>query len=260
MQTITIPTRYYRLYRNDSPFRCDEQDFHYHNEELSLPAEECALVLVDCWNNHYADSWLRRGAAIIQEVVLPVVTAARKAGIPVVHAPTEEVARRYPQSELLFEPGDEERPTRYTVPDLEWPPAEFVKRAGEYEPYRRRSHASGWKDHIPPLLIADCLGPEPEDFVVRSGNQLHKLLKSRHFLHLFYAGFATNMCVLHRDYGMRAMANRGYNLIFIRDATAATETHDTVDEQLNKAVYTREIEYMLAYSTTSGDFVRALSD
>jgi len=259
MKTIGIPTRYYRLYRDDSPFQCDEQDFHYQDEELSLPAGQCALVLVDCWNNHYAGSWLRRGAAIIREVVLPVVEATRQAGIPVIHAPTERVARRYPQSERFFEPGDEESSTRYADPDGEWPREDFVKRTGEYERYRRRFHPSGWKHHTPPLLIADCLGPEPADFVVRSGSQLHRLLKSRRMLHLFYAGFATNMCVLHRDYGMRAMANRGYNLIFIRDATTAVETHDTVDEQVNTEVYTREIETMLAYSTTSRDFIEALA-
>lgn len=258
MKTITLPTRYYRAYKDDSPFKCDEQDFHYADEDLSIPADQCALVLVDCWNNHYAGSWLKRGAAIIQDIVLPVVRAARRGGIPVIHAPTGSVAQNYPQSEYLFEPGDEESPTSYVTPEAEWPPEDFVKRKGQYERYKRKFHPSGWKDHTPPLRIADCLGPEPEDYVVQSGKQLHKLLKSKKILHLFYAGFATNICVLRRDYGMRAMADRGYNLIFIRDATTAVEAHDTVDDLTNTKVYTKEIEFMLAYSTTSRDFIEAV--
>ena len=29
-------------------------------------------------------------------------------------------------------------------------------------------------------------------------------------MHLIYAGFATNWCILNRDYGMWAMAQRGW--------------------------------------------------
>lgn len=42
-------------------------------------------------------------------------------------------------------------------------------------------------------------------------------------LHLFFAGFATNICVEHRDYGMRAMQARGYNVILLRDGTTGIE-------------------------------------
>ena len=49
----------------------------------------------------------------------------------------------------------------------------------------------------------------------------------RRIKHLFYAGFATNICVQFRDYGMQAMRKRGYNLILLRDATTGIESAET---------------------------------
>ena len=48
-------------------------------------------------------------------------------------------------------------------------------------------------------------------------------------LHLLYAGFATNICVQHRDYGMRAMRDRGYHLILLRDGTAGIEFGESIE-------------------------------
>ena len=44
------------------------------------------------------------------------------------------------------------------------------------------------------------------------------------------------MCVPHRDYGMRAMSKRGYDVVLIEDCTTTIEVADTVEEMaLTKA-------------------------
>ncbi len=65
------------------------------------------------------------------------------------------------------------------------------------------------------------------------------------------------MCLHHRDYGMRAFSERGYNTILIRDCTTAVETHDTVDELLTTKVSVQELEMQRAFSMTSADFIAA---
>lgn len=69
--------------------------------------------------------------------------------------------------------------------------------------------------------------------------------------------FATNWCVIGRDYGMIAMCNKGYNNILIRDATTGVEFHDTVNDLTATKISIREIETKYAWSTTTADFVAA---
>ncbi len=107
------------------------------------------------------------------------------------------------------------------------------------------------------MKIAEPVAPKQNDYVIISGSHLHKILKKLGILHLFYVGFATNMCLQHRDYGMRAMSERGYNLILIRDCTTALESHETLDNLLITRLFAHEIEMKYAFSTDSARFVEA---
>ena len=64
---------------------------------MPLPVDETALVLVDLWNVHFIESWIARAARITKECVVPVLDAARQAGLTIVHAPSPPVAEQYPQ-------------------------------------------------------------------------------------------------------------------------------------------------------------------
>jgi len=257
---LKIPARYYRLYLEGKPYGCLEKDFHYFEELLEIPVVESALILVDCWSIHYCESYLSRTRKIIEEKIVPVVEAARETGVTVIHAPSSNVAEKYSQSSRFFEKGDEERFPAYASIDPEWPPREFVERREGYSVFNRvfSPPRETWEEvYREKLMIAEPLTPKPEDYVVRSGRQLHKMLKRLRKLHLFYAGFATNMCLQHRDYGVRAVSEMGYNVILLRDCTAAIEAHDTVDQQLATRIFVQEVETKYAWSTTSRDFIEA---
>ena len=253
---MTIPARHYRLYDENKPYGCDEAEFGYVETTLTVPLEQAVLVLVDCWNTHYCPSWLARASDVMQEKIVPAVAAAREVGMPVVHAPCPTVAQKHQQSEAYADPKDKPRGPMYAEPDEEWPPQEFVKREGQHSQYRR-SHsppAETWRDRYETQDIADIVKPQADDYVVATGVQMHRMLKDRKILHLFYAGFATNMCVQYRDYGIRAMNQRGYNIILLRDCTTGVEDHDTVDELLLTRAAVREIETQYAFSAASEDF------
>ena len=90
-----------------------------------------------------------------------------------------------------------------------------------------------------------------------TGDQLHELLRANGLLHLVYVGFATNWCILNRDYGMRAMAQRGYNMILLRDATMGVEFPDTLAAEMATEMAIRELEQQLGFSATKDDFLAA---
>jgi nicotinamidase-related amidase len=95
------------------------------------------------------------------------------------------------------------------------------------------------------------------DYVIATGQQLHELCRERGILHLVYVGFATNWCVLGRDYGVRAMAGRGYNVILLREATTGVEFPDTVATLFVTEIAIREVEQQHGFSASNGDFIAA---
>lgn len=257
--TLRLPARFYRLGTElDQP--CVEAGFRYVDRTLELPLAQTALVLVDVWNMHYVASHVQRAHQITVDYLVPALQAARRSGMVVVHAPSPPVARRYPQWTRYADEQDG-RPPSAAVPD--WPPADFRSRRGDYAVFGRyqEPHIEAWKKPYEQMMIAGEVAPLPEEYVIATGNQLHRLLCDRGILHLIYAGFATNMCVPGRDYGMKAFRDRGYNLVLLRDCTTAIEFHDTVVEGLVTKLWTRDLELQgSCFSTTSDEFQKACAE
>lgn len=224
--------------------------------------QEMALVLVDCWDRHYLKSYLERTDEIIREKIVPVVDACHDAGITVVHAPSPAQAKRYPQwlqyasDEDLFTP-----PPPTHQPD--WPPQQFRSRSGDYQQFARPPGAvvQAWRVvEADQRKIVPELEPRDDEFVVASGRQLHRLCRHRKILHLVYVGFATNMCVVGRDYGMRAMQARGYNVILLRDCTTGIEAHDTIESMALTRAAILEVEMLLGFTSTADSLLEGARD
>jgi nicotinamidase-related amidase len=228
-----------------------ESEFDHVERCLPIPVEQAAVVLVDVWSTHYIDSWLQRASQVTQARIVPILEAARRVGLCVIHAPSPKVAERYGVS-----------PSPPSAPEPDWPPPAFrsICRAGEYAAFGRQQEPrlqQASARYETELDIAECARPLAGEPVISTGDQLHALLAQRRILHLFYAGFATNWCVFLRDYGVLAMSGAGYNIILIRDATTGVEFHDTVDELAATRIAVREMETKHAWSTATHDFLAA---
>jgi nicotinamidase-related amidase len=226
----------------------------------SFRPQEMALVLVDCWDRHYLKSFLERSDQIIREVIAPVREACREAGITIIHAPSPAQAKRYPQ--WLQYAGDDELFARHSNAAPDWPPPGFRNRSGEYEQFAKQPGAvvQAWRViEADQRRIAPELEPREDECVIATGRQMHRLLRHRKVLHLLYAGFAANMCVLARDYGMRAMFHRGYNTILLRDCTTGIEAHDTAPTEALKRAAILEAEMLLGFSASSTDLREAIA-
>lgn len=253
---IRLPCRYYRVY-TDLDVPCVERNFHHIERSLPIPVEQAALVLVDVWSTHYVDSWIRRASEIVLAKIVPLLDAARSVGLTVVHAPSPYVVKKGG-----YATAKPELATPSSGPGSEWPPEDFrgIYRSGEFAVFGRLPESrlpKAYARYEKEMDIAEPARPLPDEPIISTGPELHALLKERRILHLFYAGFATNWCVVGRDYGILAMNDRGYNIVLVRDATTGIEFHDTVDTLAATEMTVREIETKNGWSTTTAAFVRA---
>jgi nicotinamidase-related amidase len=253
MTELTLQARYFQ---DSTPegVPCREENFQRREVEVQLPVAQTALVLVDMWDRHFIDSWIERAAKITTQFVVPAVAAARQAGIHIIHAPSPPVASQYEQAETTAA-----APSTASV-ELDWPPQEFRNRQGDYAAFAGpRQQAPGigsrWN------LIKGDLGVSPEiavaaeDTVVETGAQMHRVLARRGILHLIFAGFAANWCLMGRDYGIRAMSRYGYYILVLRDCTAGVEFPDTLENSLVTEMTIREIEQQYGFSVGNEAFL-----
>lgn len=258
MADLSLKLRHYHFdFAEGQPWH--EESMGQIENTRAIKSEETALVLVDCWDRHYLKSFLQRSDEIMRERIVPVREACRRAGIAIIHAPSPAQARHYPQ--WLQYAGDDELFARRHTP-TDWPPPEFRARTGEYQQFAKQPGAvvQAWRVvEADQRRIAPELLPLDDEFVVATGRQLHRLLRHRKVLHLLYAGFATNMCVLARDYGMRAMHHRGYNTILLRDCTTGIEARDTVASMGLKRSAILEVEMLLGFTADSTDLLEAIA-
>ncbi len=255
MKTLNLQVRYFQD-STPADVPCRETAFIRREFEMPLPIDETALVLVDLWNVHFIETWIERAKQVTVDCVVPVIDAARQVGMTIVHAPSPSVAAQYPHLKR-------HKPPEPASP-LTWPPSDFRGREGDYSVYRGpRSQPPGigvhWDKLASQLSMSPAIDVKEDEFVIATGQQLHELLEERKILHLIFAGFATNWCVLGRDYGIRSMSRYGYNIILLRDATTGVEFPDTYDNLFTTEIAIREVEQQYGFSASNADFFAAVA-
>ena len=256
MSMLNLKVRYF-VDSTPADVPCREENFMRRELDFPLPLEKTALVLIDLWNKHHIDSWIERAAKMARDVTVPLIDRAREVGITVIFAPSPDVLRAVPEKYSVYGgKATAKEPAKMT--ESAWPPADFVDRRGEYELFRGpRSQfppiGAHWPD-TPVFDMASCIHVRNGDFVVATGDQLHDLCAERGILHLMFAGFATNWCILNRDYGVVRMRTRGYNTMILRDATEGVEFPDTLEKRWATELAIREIEQRHGFSVSNDDF------
>ncbi len=253
---VRLRPRYHRWHVDPGVDWLEANTKHDHLD-WQVPAQRCALVLLDVWNQHYLKDTEARAEDIIQHRLRPLLTAWRGAGLPVVHAPSPPQARSHPQ--WLQLPGHE-RPA--WPEDDSWPPADFLSRQSDYAAFampdevrdaEREAHRAG-------LQIHPDVQPAAGEAVIASGEELHLWCRGQGVLFLVFAGFNTNACILHRDYGTIDMSRRGYAVIIVRDCTTGMESAETHEAlaQTNNAILLSEM--FGRYSVDSVELMDGLPD
>lgn len=230
----------------------DEFFLQHKHSTWKLPVDRTALVLVDTWDRHYLKSHQERIAKICREKIRPVIEICRNKGIMVIYAPSPVVAKHYLPKKLYEQ---EMRKESCEKPSIAWPYKEYRKFA---KSKNSKQLMLKWQNIKKGIRIPSSIKPEPCDQVIATGQQLRNFCQQKNILHLIYAGFAANWCLLFQDYGVRKQTLAGYNVILLQDCTTAVENDYTISQNIMTtwAILEAETVFRTA-TTTSKNFIDA---
>lgn len=252
VRNLSIHPRYYR-WHVDEGVEWLETNTGYATLNWTIPVSQAALVLVDVWQRHYIKDTEKRTEEVINNTLIPLITACRKYGLQLIHAPSAPVAKLHSNWVNLVKESE-----MHTNRDT-WPPAAFRNLSGVYQSYSRPVEPrEAERQSLPALTFHPKIVPVGRETVVASGEELHRYCKQKGILFLLYAGFNTNACILSRDYGTIQMSNRGYQVVMVRDCTTGMESKDTQPtlSQTNGAILL--LEMFGQYSITSNEVINGL--
>ncbi len=250
---LRLSPRYYR-WHVDPGVDWVETNTEYAHLDWEIPLNQAALVLVDVWEGHYLSDCEARIDEITEKHLAPLLTCARQAGLPVIHAPSPDTAKCQ-HGWVRLAPKN---PLRETDP--EWPPSDFVRKESDYADYARPFEL---RDRELDEMRTDrgihaMAQPQDDEAVVANGEELHLYCKQQGILFLLYAGFNTNCCVLLRDYGTLAMRDRVYEVILVRDCTTGMESYESQAQLTQTNGTVLFLEMFRAYSVTSDEVIAGL--
>jgi len=182
-----------------------------------------------------------------------VFTAARQAGVQIIHAPSETLGfyvdtppRRRAQAAPPVEP-----PAEITIDE---PPLPIDDSDGGC-PLSDKSYGAWTRQH-PAIVISDA------DIISDDGREIYNYLRQEGIKNVIFMGVHTNMCVLGRSFGIRQMTKWGVKCFLVRDLTdtmynPAMPPRVTHDEGTERVV--QHIEKYWCPSLLSSDLMNAIA-
>lgn len=211
-----------------------------------------AIILCDLWDKH----WCRGATArvgVLTEKINPVLRAARKKGILIIHAPSEtmDFYKDSPQRRAMLAIPRAELPPAKDIPSLKLP---IDDSDGGCDTEGDKFYKA-WSRQHPAIEIG------PGDLISDKGEEVYSALKLRGIQHLLVAGVHTNMCILNRTFAIKQMTKWGVRCILLRDLTDAMyDPKDApfVPHDRGTGLVIEHIEQHWAPTALSADLLTAL--
>lgn len=197
------------------------------------------VIAVDVWNFHWCKTATMRVDAIVPRLDR-ALEAARALGMTVMLCPSDVVENYagHPQREAVIALPQVPVPK---VMEVTCPP---VPDAGGCACGRERCAVNyGWDGMHPGLRIG------PDDLMPDSQAEVYAVCRQRGLTHLIYVGFHTQVCLLGKPMGLRAMKSAGLKCVLARDMTDAHPGYDPARDftpDLNTAQVVEHFERHLA--------------
>lgn len=190
------------------------------NRQVRWVPERSAVIVCDMWDDH----WCKGASARVAEMaprMNEVVSAARKRGLFIIHAPSDvmEFYKDTPQrkraqaAKAATPPGKIERWRRIDREKEGAFPIDDSDGGCDDSPRCKEGPPYPWKRQIASIDIA------PEDAVTDSGQEAFNLMAERGITNVIVMGVHANMCVLGRSFAIRQMVLLGKNVVLMRDMT-----------------------------------------
>ncbi len=188
------------------------EDWSEVRSDFRFDPAKSAVIVCDMWDRHWCSGANVRVAALVKRLD-PVLEAARKSGMIVVHAPSDTMAyyANAPQRARILKLPQVAPPQEQQISA---PPLPIDDSDGGCDTPGDTEHQA-WKCEHPGLRIA------PEDYISDNGQEIYNLLRARGVETVFYTGVHANMCILNRSFAIRQMTKWGVRCILLRDLTDA---------------------------------------
>ena len=192
-----------------------------HRDKIVLTTEKVdpkhvGVIAVDVWNFHWCKTATMRVDAIVPRMN-KALDAARALGMTVMLCPSDVVDNYvgYPQREAVF------ALPKVPVPDggegdLS---ARARRRWLRLRPRTLRRELRLGR-HAPGLRIGDA------DLMPDTQAEVYAICQQRGLTHLIYVGFHTQVCLLGKPMGLKAMKSAGLQCVLARDMTDAHPGYD----------------------------------
>lgn len=177
--------------------------------EKEIRPEETAIVLCDVWDKHWCQGASERCAKLAERIE-PVVSAARRRGIKIVHCPSEtmDFYKESPARKRLLEVPLVKPEVTLELTDPKLPIDDSDGGCDTPEKFYK-----AWTRQHAAIQIHD------EDVIADRGDQVYSYFRQQGIKHVIYMGVHTNMCVLGRTFAIRQMTRWGMHCILVRDLT-----------------------------------------
>jgi nicotinamidase-related amidase len=184
---------------------------------------ETAIIICDMWDKHWCDDATAR-VAEMAPAMNEVLTIAREKGVKIVHAPSDcmEYYADYPGRKEVQKYKDKriaalaEGSLLPSEKDAEWP----VDQSDEGCENKGLKPYHAWTKQIDALTIKN------DDLISDSGAEVGAYFKKKGIKNVILVGVHTNMCVIGRSFGLRAMKRMGMNVVLMRDMTDLMYNHE----------------------------------
>jgi hypothetical protein len=174
------------------------------------------VIAVDVWNYHWCKTATMRVDAIVPRID-KALEAARSLGMTVMLCPSDVVDNYvgFPQRERVFTLPEMTVPS---VTEIVCPPAPD---AGGCACGREKCAVNyGWDGMHPALRIGE------DDWMPDNQAEVYAVCQRLGLTHLIYMGFHTQVCLLGKPMGLRAMKTAGLKCVLARDMTDAHPGYD----------------------------------
>lgn len=277
-RVLKLPGEYYRHYPVDfSQGKEGARGFRGWGEKVPIeaPAEETALVLMHVWNVGISPElawkpdgpaggvmlmaeWAARTVPMIKNDIPPILTAARRAGLLVVHvASSDHYAAKYPGYKRALEISGAEPPSPPRAPRDGEPKTPDDRKNALLFGERFPGSESFYSDHID---FPDEAKPLDSEYVVVTTHQFNSVLRELGVWQLIYCGFAINWCLWFSPGGMCDMSRLGYRCSCIREGVTAVENKASTRGEFNKEQALWRTSLMFGYIHNAKDFIRACGE
>jgi nicotinamidase-related amidase len=218
----------------------------------AIEAKKTALILCDLWDKHWCRGATERVGRLVPKVAA-TVEALRRAGVMIIHAPSETMkfyeGHEQRKAALAMERVAPPAPLSITAPRLPIDDASGgCDTAGD-------SFYTAWTRQHPGIPI------EAGDLITDNGEQAYSALRLRGVQHLLVAGVHTNMCILNRSFAIKQMTKWGVRCVLVRDLTDAMydpKDAPRVSHDEGTQLVIEHIEQYWCPTTTSEELTRAL--